>query len=917
MTVNANLLINDIKPGEDEGAVTWYPLPFVTVHDDEREYKGAYKHVNCLGMVKDGNTCINCKKVPQLPSFKKRILLRAEKTKEHCVRSTNKIRFEYLTSSEQTDAFRKESVQLEKVKSELFFAKAKTLRQKLKLRDLKDKLREFSKRGDMKAVTNNLIKAQEKGLLNDHKVLFDTIESVARNFHVRGPKGNRYKSSTRHFFESLLILGGPRIANFVAINMGGPNLNSIYRWRKINLISLKPGVEGENFRQYALIVKGVMELYKISPVPVLTAEDETAIVSVVQYHQDRDELLGFCGPKTDNPKDHICLENFHIHVGNGPNTFNTIVNAFESNKIGNYARVILINPLSKRIPKLVALLMPTCNRFDHHAVYRQWQNIQRCYSEHLEAILGPLVGHSSDGDSRRRKLQVQIMSCNVGDRFRPIPAELGFIFSARKETDNRMISGYVIRELGDQDPIHNHKKIINHLDHVSRMMFMGPVLTIHMNHIEKVLMRFPTFRHGLTRDHVRRDRDRQNWKVAQELTFSKVQDCLGEIMTGDEDHPPDPSVKGTKAFLCLVFHYVEIFFSATASLSTRIKYCGFVCHFLSIWRNFIHMSPGRTLTNNFLSRETYTDLLISVHFGVILICFCRDNFAQGKCYLDLVGSDCCEEFFSKNGQHVGNHHVFPYGQMFRNLSHMIRLNQIEVDDNAPAFAKAHIKQENVWHTQTPGGQTCSLMDYPLANTEIDEWKNGMTMARELAKDLGMKPSYFRNDNDDDPDNPDNGWFYSPFKHGDHFKLFKDLNNDETGDCSGDEDDDGSNGGDGDGRNRDGGDNTNRDGGSGGKRDIGDGSNRDVGDSSNGNGSDGNRDVGDGSNGACGYDSNGDGGNSCDREQNGQDGTDGKCGDSDESDRPPSRTGSNDMSSKRYKGIFRINFKTFQIVLLVL
>ena len=116
--------------------------------------------------------------------------------------------------------------------------------------------------------------------------------------------------------------------------------------------------------------------------------------------------------------------------------------------------------------------------------------------------------------------------------FSPIPSGLGFIFSVGKKIDYRIISGYVIRELGVQDPILNHKKIINHLDYDSRNLFIGPALTVHMNHTERVLRRFPTFRHGLTRDHVRRDRDRQNCKLAQGLTFTKVQDCRGEIITG-------------------------------------------------------------------------------------------------------------------------------------------------------------------------------------------------------------------------------------------------------------------------------------------------------------------------------------------------------------------------------------------------
>ncbi|CAC5426552.1 unnamed protein product [Mytilus coruscus] len=109
----------------------------------------------------------------------------------------------------------------------------------------------------------------------------------------------------------------------------------------------------------------------------------------------------------------------------------------------------------------------------------------------------------------------------------------------------------------------------------------------------------------------------------------------------------------------------------------------------------------------------------------MLICFYRDNFPNSQCLLHLTGSDCCEDFFSKNGQFLGNHHVYPYGQMYRNVSHMIRINQIEADDNAPKFAKAHIKQENVWKSQYPGGVTCSLRDYPALGEEVSAWKIGI------------------------------------------------------------------------------------------------------------------------------------------------------------------------------------------------
>lgn len=209
------------------------------------------------------------------------------------------------------------------------------------------------------------------------------------------------------------------------------------------------------------------------------------------------------------------------------------------------------------------------------------------FKNSLEEIVGPLVGHSSDGDSRWWKLMVQLMLSDVGERFSPISEAEGFVFSARKEPAD---SGYVLRDIGDQDQIHNHKKYINHLDLVSKVLQIGPSHAVLMNHIEMVIQKFPVLKHSLSKDHVRRERDRQNWKIAQELSFRRVQDRLEKIVDGEETIPPDHSVAGTKAFLRVIWHYVEIFFSPNCPLKERIKYAAFAVHFLAIWSNFIFES---------------------------------------------------------------------------------------------------------------------------------------------------------------------------------------------------------------------------------------------------------------------------------------------------------------------------------------
>ena len=91
----------------------------------------------------------------------------------------------------------------------------------------------------MKAVANKVVQAGEEGKLSDKVVLRSMLETISRNFHVK-EKGRRYKPSVQQFYENLLILGGPRLAKFVSINLDGLGLNTVYEWRRKNATSLHP-----------------------------------------------------------------------------------------------------------------------------------------------------------------------------------------------------------------------------------------------------------------------------------------------------------------------------------------------------------------------------------------------------------------------------------------------------------------------------------------------------------------------------------------------------------------------------------------------------------------------------------------------------------------------------------------------------
>ena len=162
-----------------------------------------------------------------------------------------------------------------------------------------------------------------------------------------------------------------------------------------------------------------------------------------------------------------------------------------------------------------------------------------------------------------------------------------------------------------------------------------------------------------------------------------------------------------------------------------------------------------------------------------MICYFRDEFPDLPCPLHRMGSDCCEEFFSKNVQFVGNHPLYPFGQMVRNVGHMIRLSQILADPDALKFARAHVKQENVWERQfNENAERASLQEYPLPGEEVKLWEEGITMARNLAASLGITNDYFYSYDYDRPENPGD-WFRRPFSSGDHEVLFSRLKEDSV------------------------------------------------------------------------------------------------------------------------------------------
>ena len=143
---------------------------------------------------------------------------------------------------------------------------------------------------------------------------------------------------------------------------------------------------------------------------------------------------------------------------------------------------------------------------------------------------------------------------------------------------------------------------------------------------------------------------------------------------------------------------------------------------------------------------------------------------------------------------MGNHHNYNFADHSRNLTHMIRLEDIRVDPLAPEFAKPHPKQESIWSQQYPQPlNKADLAAYTNIGTEVEEWNEGIKIARRLARSVGMAPEGDANgdgyNDDGDSGAEDCEQFWHLFKYPSNTFRNSDVSDVyDTSPTAGDEDD---------------------------------------------------------------------------------------------------------------------------------
>ncbi|KAL2620429.1 hypothetical protein R1flu_000634 [Riccia fluitans] len=217
---------------------------------------------------------------------------------------------------------------------------------------------EFAKRKDIVRFLRNICNAHKKGAFGGKEALWEFLCDVGRNMN-RATKGYWYSKSTQAIQQALFQFGGRRVVNCMSMNLLTPSLRTMKRNRS-TFIPFLLGLQDSNFEEVAKILTAAKALHGIiGDVAMILAEDETRVKPTVRWEARHDTLIGFYGDK-DN---HVCKMGLEVEVGSGESGYSKIVESFEQKIQGSYARVVIVNPLHEKLPRLIVYASVTCNSF--------------------------------------------------------------------------------------------------------------------------------------------------------------------------------------------------------------------------------------------------------------------------------------------------------------------------------------------------------------------------------------------------------------------------------------------------------------------------------------------------------------------------------------------------------------------------
>lgn len=215
-----------------------------------------------------------------------------------------------------------------------------------------------------------MFETHKQGKLQGKDVVWDFVKDIFHNL-MHPKEWRRHSTSTKSLYEMIKLGRGSRLHSFISLNLDGPSISTNSRQVRKSLAYI-PREHNYIFEVVGKVYASYRTKHGIDgPILVYLAKDETIVRKYVRWVAKSDTLVGFCG----NKEEHQCQSYFLVTVSEGVVGYDIITYSCKNNVIVHYARVIIANPLHEKLPCLVVVAHPTCNRFNANFVCQQWERI--------------------------------------------------------------------------------------------------------------------------------------------------------------------------------------------------------------------------------------------------------------------------------------------------------------------------------------------------------------------------------------------------------------------------------------------------------------------------------------------------------------------------------------------------------------
>lgn len=456
-----------------------------------------------------------------------------------------------------------------------------------------------------KPSTDSLVKLSI--LMGKDNFLTTFLWDIIDNMKKRRPV---WSETTMSLFSLLLNYGGPTTVELVRKNFGGPHLSSVY-------IKSRQSTEVSNifhasvFANAANFYKAILPPYiEIKDVIFTLAIDATPVLPLVRAKGNT--LIGFA-------------TRHKIEVRSA----NDIIQIFKDKdlELAQQSYAFILAPLRSDIPYFI-LAAPPVIKGESKVTVSRWMNDAVTWAKEYDIHI---LGVGADGDSKVRSYYLQMLS----DK----PAGLEFLTIDRVDFLFHLplnhLSSYA--ECSFPDPRHLIKKWRNQILNVRRLLTFGKYL-VQLEHIMEVADS-EKYKHelGLWKTDIKVN-DKQNVNAAIRLFNEKVQKCLKDYN--------EITFRGTILYLKLGTMLYQLYFDQNLHISERIRKAWTIVQYLRLWKLWT-VSSGYRLDRNFISDQTYNDVLIAGH-SLILFTHYHYTYKTDQPYEPWTwGSNSCEEVFSK------------------------------------------------------------------------------------------------------------------------------------------------------------------------------------------------------------------------------------------------------------------------------